>query len=80
MREEPVPFATKLRVSIHLIPPIVIFGIVMGSLYSGLATATESAALGVTAVLFFVWRSGKMNWSLLRGCFISTGRVTVRRV
>lgn len=76
IREEPVPLATKLRLSVHLIPPVLIFAIVMGSLYSGIATATESAALGVTAVLFFVWRAGRLQWSLLRGCFISTGRVT----
>jgi TRAP-type mannitol/chloroaromatic compound transport system permease large subunit len=36
---------------VHLIPPLVVFGIVMGSLYFGIATATESAALGVIAAL-----------------------------
>lgn len=76
IREEPVPLSTKLRLSVHLIPPLLIFTIVMGSLYAGIATATESAALGVTAVLFFVWRAGRLQWSLLKGCFISTGRVT----
>ena len=32
--EPRVPLATKLKKSIDLVPPLVIFGIVMGSLYS----------------------------------------------
>ena len=56
---------------VHLVPPLVVFGIVMGSLYFGIATATESAALGVIAALCFVWHSGKLSWELLRTCFIS---------
>ncbi len=76
MREAAVPFAEKVRSLVHLIPPVVVFGIVMGSLYFGIATTTESAALGVIAALGFVWHSGKLNRELLRNCFISTARVS----
>ncbi|MCC2633503.1 MAG: dicarboxylate transporter-DctM subunit [Ramlibacter sp.] len=76
MREAKVPFADKLRSLVHLVPPVVVFGIVMGSLYFGIATTTESAALGVTAAMGFVWHSGKMSRELLRNCFISTARVS----
>jgi tripartite ATP-independent transporter DctM subunit len=76
MREDKVSWSTKFKLSVHLIAPLVVFAIVMGSLYLGIATATESAALGVTAVLFFVWQAKRLNWALLKGCFISTGRVT----
>lgn len=76
LREEKVSFKDKLIVSQHLIAPLIVFGVVMGSLYFGIATATESAALGVTTVLFFVVKSGRLSWSLLRGCFISTARVS----
>jgi tripartite ATP-independent transporter DctM subunit len=76
MREEKVSFSDKLKVSVHLIPPMIVFGVVMGSLYFGIATATESAALGVTTVVLFVLKSGRLNWALLRGCFISTARVS----
>jgi tripartite ATP-independent transporter DctM subunit len=48
----------------------------MGSLYFGIATTTESAALGVVAALYFVWQSGKLSWEVLRTCFISTARVS----
>jgi C4-dicarboxylate transporter DctM subunit len=76
MREAKVPMADKVRSLVHLVPPVVVFGIVMGSLYFGIATTTESAALGVMAALAFVWHSGKLNRELLRNCFISTARVS----
>ncbi len=76
MREAHVPFADKLRSLQHLIAPVVVFGIVMGSLYFGIATTTESAALGVMAALGFVWHSGKMSRQLMLTCFISTARVS----
>lgn len=76
LREEKISFKDKLIVSQYLIAPLIVFGVVMGSLYFGIATATESAALGVTTVLFFVMKSGRLSWPLLRGCFISTARVS----
>ena len=76
IREDRISFKEKLQASTHLIPPIIVFGVVMGSLYLGIATATESAALGVTTVLLFILKSGRMSWPLLRGCFISTARVS----
>jgi C4-dicarboxylate transporter DctM subunit len=75
-REAPVPLAERLRVLQYLVPPLVVFGIVMGSLYFGIATTTESAALGVMAALFYAWRSGRLSWEVLRTCFISTARVS----
>ena len=76
MREAKVPWGDKVRSLVHLVPPVVVFGIVMGSLYFGIATTTESAALGVMAAMGFVWQSGKMSRELLRNCFISTARVS----
>jgi tripartite ATP-independent transporter DctM subunit len=76
MREAKVPWPERIRVLRYLVPPAVVFGIVMGSLYLGIATATESAALGVIAALGFVWHSGKLNRELLRTCFVSSARVS----
>ena len=75
-REDKVPLDQRLRTLQFLVPPLVVFGIVMGSLYFGIATTTESAALGVIAALLFVWQSGKLSWEVLRTCFISTARVS----
>ncbi|KAA9010024.1 TRAP transporter large permease [Histidinibacterium aquaticum] len=68
--------AEKRRLLGHLVPPAIIFFIVMGSIYGGLATPTESAALGVIAAFFFVWRNGKLTWRLLEACFIQSARTT----
>ncbi|MCT7656100.1 TRAP transporter large permease subunit [Oceanimonas sp. NS1] len=76
VREEKLSLSEKLRLSRHLIPPAVVFGIVMGSIYSGLATATESAALGVMTALWFAWRSGKLSLTFLQECFVQTARIT----
>jgi len=75
-REELPPLRERVRGLVHLIPPLVIFGIVMGSLYTGFATATESAALGVVVALVFAWRSGRLSWQMLETCFLQTARTT----
>ncbi|HMO70263.1 MAG TPA: TRAP transporter large permease [Paracoccaceae bacterium] len=71
-----VPMDVKFRLLKHLVPPLVIFGIVMGSIYGGLATPTESAALGVMTALYFVWRGGHLNGDLLGNCFIQAARTS----
>jgi C4-dicarboxylate transporter, DctM subunit len=76
IREDKVPLATRIRLLKDLVPPGVVFLIVMGSLYSGLATTTESAALGVVASLFFAWKSRKLNWLVLQHCFVQTAKTS----
>ena len=75
-KEAPVPMADRVRLLPNLVPPLVVFGVVMGSLYFGIATATESAALGVIVALAFVWHSGRLSLDLLRNCFQQTARVS----
>jgi tripartite ATP-independent transporter DctM subunit len=74
--ETPPPLAERLRLLRNLIAPLVVFGIVMGSLYFGIATATESAALGVVVALVFVWQSRRLTLDLLRNCFLQTARIS----
>lgn len=73
---EHVSKAEKHRLLRHLVPPAVIFAIVMGSIYGGLATPTESAALGVIAAFYFVWKGGRLSWHLLENCFIQSARTS----
>ena len=75
-KEELPPLAVRLKLLVNLVPPIVVFGIVMGSLYFGIATATESAALGVIAALLFTWRTKRLSLDLLQTCFMQTARIT----
>lgn len=68
--------AERIRALRYLIPPAVIFLIIMGSIYMGIATPTESAALAVMAALVFVWREGRLNLAFLDVCFRQTAKTT----
>ncbi len=37
----------RIGALVHLVPPLLLFGLVVGSIYAGIATATEASALGV---------------------------------
>ena len=59
-----------------LLPPIGIFVVVVGSIYAGLATPTESAALGVIAALVLAGIRGQLTISMLKSAFEGTMRTT----
>jgi tripartite ATP-independent transporter DctM subunit len=66
----------RIRCLPDLIPPILIFLVVIGSIYAGWATPTESAALGVLAALGLVaWRR-RLSWSMMRAAVEGTMRST----
>jgi C4-dicarboxylate transporter DctM subunit len=54
-------FAQKLHASRHLIPVVALIALVLGSIYVGIATATEAAALGVVGALGLSWLQGSMS-------------------
>ena len=51
----------KIYASRHLIPAVLLIALVLGSIYTGLATATESAALGVVGALVLSAAQGSLN-------------------
>ncbi|MEE4313285.1 MAG: TRAP transporter large permease [Desulfofustis sp.] len=71
-----VSWPERIRALPEMLPPLFIFFIVMGSIYFGLATPTESAALGIIASLFFAWRGGKLTFAMLHKCFVNTAQLT----
>ena len=54
-------FAEKLKASRHLIPVVALIGAVIGSIYTGVATATEAAAIGVVGALVLSGLQGSLN-------------------
>ena len=50
----------------HLLPPLGIFIMVVGSIYAGLATPTEAAALGVFGALILAAVFKRLNLTMLR--------------
>ena len=70
---------SRIRALPDLIPPLVIFIVVIGSIYAGLATATESAALGVLAALVLAGTRRRLTWMVMRliveGTMKTTGMI-----
>ncbi|TMI00050.1 MAG: TRAP transporter large permease [Betaproteobacteria bacterium] len=64
----------RIRALPDLIPPLVIFLAVIGSIYAGLATATESAALGVIAALGVAGWHRRLSLRMLLQAFEGTMR------
>jgi len=61
---------------IHLVPPLGIFMLVVGSIYAGVATPTEAASLGVLGALGLAALAGRLSFSMLREAFEGTMRST----
>ena len=66
----------KLKSFADLVPTTLLILIVLGTIYGGLATPTEAAALGVVAVCAFALVSGKLTFSLLHASAEATARNT----
>jgi C4-dicarboxylate transporter DctM subunit len=62
----------RLRSLPDLVPPLVIFGVVIGSIYAGVATPTESAALGVVAAFGLAAYKRRLTWRMLADTFEGT--------
>jgi tripartite ATP-independent transporter DctM subunit len=54
--------AHKLHASRHLIPVVLLIALVLGSIYAGIATATEAAALGVVGSLIIAAGQRTLEW------------------
>ncbi len=59
-----------------LIPPALIFLVVVGSIYAGFATPTEAASLGVIAALILAAWERAISWPMLRAVAEGTMRTT----
>ena len=57
-------FREKVYASRHLIPVVALIALVLGSIYVGIATATEAAALGVVGALALSAVQGSLTWKV----------------
>jgi tripartite ATP-independent transporter DctM subunit len=65
----------KLYASRHLIPVVVLVALVLGSIYSGVATATEAAAFGVVGALAISAVQGSLTWTTFRDSLLGATRL-----
>jgi C4-dicarboxylate transporter, DctM subunit len=73
--EASMTLGQKLSESRHLIPVILLIGGVIGSIYSGIATATEAAAVGVVGALILSGAQGSLNWTTFRDSLLGATRL-----
>ncbi len=71
-----LPLADKLRAGRHLIPAVILIALVLGSIYTGVATATESAALGVLGALGLAAAQGSLTWDMFRAALMGATRLS----
>jgi tripartite ATP-independent transporter DctM subunit len=65
----------KLRATGSLIPIVSLIVLVIGAIYTGLATATESAAMGVAGALLLSRLEGSLTWASFKDGLFAACRV-----
>ncbi|MES2936667.1 MAG: TRAP transporter large permease subunit [Pseudomonadota bacterium] len=59
----PMGLMQKIAAARHLLPAVALIALVLGGIYTGIATATEAAALGVAGALVLAWLEGSLDWA-----------------
>jgi C4-dicarboxylate transporter DctM subunit len=73
---ENVRWSKRISALKRIFPILVLSLTVLGSIYIGIATPTESAALGATGAMIIALIYRKLSWQHLRSSLLSTVRVT----
>jgi tripartite ATP-independent transporter DctM subunit len=66
----------KARVLKSLVPPLLLIFAVLGSIFFGIASPTESAAMGGGGAIILAWFHGRLNTSVLRESSTQTMKLT----
>ncbi len=74
--EPAMPLRERLRASRRLIPVMLLILGVIGSIYGGLASATEAAVVGVFLSFVFSWWSGTLNLTSFRDALLAATRTS----
>ena len=74
-RDAPMSFMQKIQASSSLIPVVLLIAAVLGSIYTGFATATEAAAVGVLGSLVLSSLQGSMSWSVFKEALMGATRL-----
>jgi C4-dicarboxylate transporter DctM subunit len=72
----PASVAEKLKSVVDLMPTTLLILLVLGTIYAGIATPTEAAALGVVGAIAFAALDGRFSIRMLHESAIATARTT----
>jgi len=70
-----ISWSHRIYESRHLIPVMLLILAVLGSIYTGVATATEAAAVGVVGAFALSAVQGSLNWSTFRDSIMGATRL-----
>ena len=73
--DAPMSFRQKLSESRSLIPVVLLIAAVLGSIYAGIATATEAAGLGVVGALAISAAQGSLDWTTFKEALMGGTRL-----
>jgi tripartite ATP-independent transporter DctM subunit len=74
----PAPLSVKLKGTVRFVLPLgVIIFLVLGLIFLGVATPTESAAMGALGSFVLAWLYRRMSWEVLKKSVKGTLQVTV---
>ncbi len=71
-----VTMGDKFKALPGLIPPLLVVGVVLGSIYGGITGITEAAGMGSIAVLVLITLRRELSWPLLRDALMRTFKST----
>ncbi len=72
--ERDMPFIEKLALFRHVALPMAVAGGVLGSIYAGFASITESAAMGAFGAVLAAWVRGRLSLELIRAALMQAFR------
>jgi len=76
-RDLEVTYSTSVKKAlIAIIPPLTLIVLVLGSIFAGIATPTESASLGALGSLILAAMYGKLSFSLVKEASLETVKTT----
>ena len=78
--EERYTALQRLRALLDLLPVTLLIIMVLGGLYSGIATPSEAAAVGFVGAMTLVVVTGQFSWSMFRESVIGTIKITTMGV
>lgn len=71
-----VPLRERIRSLIELLPLVLLMVVVTGFIFLGIATPSETAAMGAVAAVLLAAAYGRLNAALLRDSLLATAKVT----
>lgn len=67
---------SRMQAALSIAPTIALMALVLGTIYLGIATATEAAAFGACGAFLVALLKGRVNASMLRDAFAATAATT----